>query len=82
MFPHSFIDGPATSGVPHTSSCKAIVLFSVLRKTVSCLSEKVPVFPGQVFIVLLALNSVLMNHQYSVLNGNKPFKVMYAMIDW
>lgn len=46
VFPHSFIDGPATSGAPHTSSCKAIVLFSVLRKTVSCLSKKVPVFPG------------------------------------
>lgn len=43
VFPHSFIDGPATSGAPHTSSYKAIVLFSVLRKTVSCLSEKVPV---------------------------------------
>lgn len=46
VFPHGFIGGPATSGAPHTSSCKAIVLFSVLRKTVSCLSEKVPVFPG------------------------------------
>lgn len=51
VFPHSFIDGPATSGAPHTSSYKAIVLFSVLRKTVSCLSSKVPVFPGSLCVL-------------------------------